>query len=58
MTQIPPQDDSSRRNPAGELHAQMKATRADFERQLEARKLQFDQANERLQQRTGRNLIA
>jgi len=57
MTHIPPQDDSSRRNPAGELHAQMKATRADFERQLEARKLQFDQANERLQQRTGRNLI-
>lgn len=57
MTQIPPQDDSSRRNPAGELHAQMKATRADFERQLEARKLQFDQANERLQERTGRNLI-
>jgi phosphatidate cytidylyltransferase len=57
MTQLPPQDDSSRRNPAGELHAQMKATRADFERQLEAKRAQFDQANERLQQRTGRNLI-
>lgn len=57
MSQIPPDDDSSRRNPAGELHAQMKATRADFERQLEARRLQFDQANERLQARTGRNII-
>ncbi|GAB2822032.1 hypothetical protein GCM10027022_10520 [Alpinimonas psychrophila] len=57
MREIPPLDDTSRRNPAGELHAQMKATRADFERQLEAKRLQFDQANERLQQRTGRNII-
>lgn len=57
MSQIPPDEDASRRNPAGELHAQMKATRADFERQLEARRLQFDQANERLQARTGRNII-
>jgi phosphatidate cytidylyltransferase len=58
MSQIPPHDDSSRRNPAGELHAQMKATRADFERQLDAKRLQFDQANERLQERTGRNIIS
>ena len=57
MSQIPPHEDPSRRNPAGELHAQMKATRADFERQLDAKRLQFDQANERLQQRTGRNII-
>ena len=57
MSQLPPHDDPSRRNPAGELHAQMKATRADFERQLEAKKAQFDQVNERIQERTGRNLI-
>lgn len=57
MSNLPPQDDSSRRNPAGELHAQMKATRADFERQLEAKKLQFDLANNRLTQRAGRNII-
>lgn len=54
---LPPQDDTSRRNPAGELHAQMKATRADFERQLEARKRQFDVANNRLSQRAGRNIV-
>jgi phosphatidate cytidylyltransferase len=58
MSQMPPNEDPNRRNPAGELHAQMKATRADFERQLEARRLQFDQANERLQERTGRNIIS
>jgi phosphatidate cytidylyltransferase len=57
MSNLPPQDDSNRRNPAGELHAQMKATRADFERQLEAKKLQFDLANNRLTQRAGRNII-
>jgi phosphatidate cytidylyltransferase len=58
MSQMPPNEDPNRRNPAGELHAQMKATRADFERQLESRRLQFDQANERLQERTGRNIIS
>jgi phosphatidate cytidylyltransferase len=57
MSQLPPRDDPSRRNPAGEIHAQMKATRADFERQLEAKRAQFELANERIQQRTGRNLI-
>ncbi len=57
MSNLPPQDESNRRNPAGELHAQMKATRADFERQLEAKRLQFDLANNRLTQRAGRNII-
>lgn len=57
MSNLPPQDETNRRNPAGELHAQMKATRADFERQLEAKKLQFDVANDRLTQRAGRNII-
>ena len=57
MSQLPPHEDPSRRNPAGEIHAQMKATRADFERQLDAKRAQFDLANDRLKQRTGRNII-
>ena len=35
----------------------MKATRADIERQMQARKAQLDATNERIEARTGRNLI-
>lgn len=57
MTDQPERDDQSRRNLAGELHAQMRATRAEFERRFEDSKQQFDRVNERIQARTGRNLI-
>lgn len=57
MTDQPERDEHSRRNPAGELHAQMRATRAEFERRFEDSKQQFDRVNERIQARTGRNLI-
>ncbi|MDH6532707.1 phosphatidate cytidylyltransferase [Aurantimicrobium minutum] len=57
MTENPDRDEHSRRNPAGELHAQFRATRADFERQLEARRLQFEKTNERIKQKSGRNLL-
>lgn len=40
-----------------ELRAQVLATRADFERQVQARKAQLDATNELIEQRTGRNLI-
>lgn len=40
-----------------EFRAQVLATRADFERQVQARKAQLDATNERIAERTGRNLI-
>ncbi|QIZ98560.1 MULTISPECIES: phosphatidate cytidylyltransferase [unclassified Leifsonia] len=40
-----------------EFRAQVQATRADFERQVLARKAQLDATNERIAERTGRNLI-
>lgn len=57
MNNNPNRDEHSRRNPAGELHAQFRATRADFERQLEAKRLQFEKTNERIKQKSGRNLL-
>lgn len=41
----------------GEFAAQMKATRADIERQVQATRAQLDATNERIVARTGRNLI-
>jgi phosphatidate cytidylyltransferase len=52
--------ESGRRGKAAaraELRAQVQATRADFERQMLARKAQLDATNERIAARTGRNLI-
>ncbi|GAA1443446.1 phosphatidate cytidylyltransferase [Leifsonia poae] len=40
-----------------EFRAQVQATRADLERQVQARKAQLDATNERIEARTGRNLI-
>lgn len=40
-----------------DLERQFEARKADLERQLEAGRAQFDQAQERIQARTGRNLI-
>ena len=40
-----------------EFRAQVQARKADLERQFEASKAQFDQAQEKIQARTGRNLI-
>jgi phosphatidate cytidylyltransferase len=40
-----------------EFSAQMKATRADIERQVQVRRAQLDATNERIEARTGRNLI-
>ncbi|MCX7522135.1 phosphatidate cytidylyltransferase [Microbacterium sp. STN6] len=59
---------SRRRHERGDLGASMKATRQDFERQvkatrgdierqMQATKAQFDATSERIQARTGRNLI-
>jgi phosphatidate cytidylyltransferase len=41
----------------GEFKAQVQATRADLERQVQARKAQLDATTERIEARTGRNLI-
>ena len=57
MNGQPERDEHSRRNPAGELHAQMRATRAEFERRFDDTRQQFERANERIQARTGRNLL-
>ncbi|WP_445997484.1 phosphatidate cytidylyltransferase [Okibacterium fritillariae] len=40
-----------------ELQSQLKAKRADIERQVQATRAQIDQANERIEARTGRNLV-
>jgi len=40
-----------------EIRAQVQSRKADLERQFEASKAQFDQAQEKIQARTGRNLI-
>lgn len=40
-----------------EFSAQLKATRADIERQVQATRAQLDATNERIEARTGRNLI-
>ncbi|AGW41156.1 phosphatidate cytidylyltransferase [Leifsonia xyli subsp. cynodontis DSM 46306] len=40
-----------------EIRAQVQATRADFERQVQARKAQLDATSEKIEQRAGRNLI-
>jgi phosphatidate cytidylyltransferase len=63
----PAQGSSAQGRPAGgrrgkarsreELRAQVQATRADFERQVLARKAQLDATNEKIAERTGRNLI-
>lgn len=69
MTQDPsaghePPDSSAKREHArrehlgrSEFSAQMKATRADIERQVQVRRAQLDATNERIEARTGRNLI-
>jgi len=54
---VPARRSRLRRKSKDELQAQLKATRADFERQVEAAKAHIDQANERIEARTGRNLI-
>jgi phosphatidate cytidylyltransferase len=41
-----------------EFKAQVKATRADIERQVRATRAQLDATNERIEARTGRNLIS
>jgi phosphatidate cytidylyltransferase len=46
-----------RRRGKDEIRAQVKATRADIERQIEATRAQIDATTERIEARTGRNLI-
>lgn len=41
----------------GDFRAQVQEARADFERQVQARKAQLDATNEKIEARTGRNLI-
>ncbi|UOQ88895.1 phosphatidate cytidylyltransferase [Agromyces endophyticus] len=41
----------------GEFRAQVNARKADLERQFEASKAQFDEAQEKIKARTGRNLL-
>jgi len=57
MNDQPDRDQHSRRNPAGELHAQMRATRAEFERRFDDTRHQFERTNERIKAKTGRNLL-
>lgn len=51
-------DAGDERHPGrGEFRAQMHQARVDLERQLESSRAQFDQAQERINARTGRNLL-
>src|SRR6478735_8434807 len=45
------------RTARGEFRAQVNARKADLERQFEASKAQFDEAQEKIKARTGRNLL-
>ncbi len=51
------EDSKHHRASREEFRAQVQARKADIERQFEAGKAQFDQAQEKIQARTGRNLI-
>ncbi|MEO8906964.1 MAG: phosphatidate cytidylyltransferase [Microbacteriaceae bacterium] len=64
MANDPSEDPDRPTSPAGAAHsshaefrAQVKSTRSDIERQMQARKAQLEATNERIQARTGRNLI-
>jgi phosphatidate cytidylyltransferase len=61
MSGVPKQDQSDagahNRSSRDEFRAQVNARKADLERQFEASKAQFDQAQEKIKARTGRNLI-
>ena len=61
MSGVPEHDDTDAggREPAArhEFRAQVNAKKADLERQFEASKAQFDHAQEKINARTGRNLI-
>ncbi len=61
MSGVPKQDQSDAgandRSSRDEFLAQVHARKADLERQFEASKAQFDQAQEKIKARTGRNLI-
>ncbi|WP_235940829.1 phosphatidate cytidylyltransferase [Paramicrobacterium fandaimingii] len=51
----PARRESGRRR--SDLHAQLRETRDDIERQVRDGRVRFDQVNERIEARTGRNLI-
>ncbi|HEV7812414.1 MAG TPA: phosphatidate cytidylyltransferase [Leifsonia sp.] len=55
--EIPAHPKRGRAGAKSEFKAQVQATRADLERQVQARKAQLDATNERIEARTGRNLI-
>ncbi|WP_173924268.1 phosphatidate cytidylyltransferase [Agromyces sp. Marseille-P2726] len=61
MSGVPKQDQSDagahNRSSRDEFRAQVNARKAELERQFEASKAQFDQAQEKIKARTGRNLI-
>ena len=61
MSGVPKQDKSDAgandRSSRDEFRAQVHARKADLERQFEASRAQFDQAQEKIKARTGRNLI-
>jgi phosphatidate cytidylyltransferase len=61
MSGVPEEDQSDAggqdRTSRDEFRAQVQARKADLERQFEASKAQFDQAQEKIRARTGRNLI-
>ncbi|WP_244972589.1 phosphatidate cytidylyltransferase [Paramicrobacterium fandaimingii] len=52
----PARRESGRRR-RSDLHAQLRETRDDLERQVRDGRVRFDQVNERIEARTGRNLI-
>ncbi|GAA1832473.1 phosphatidate cytidylyltransferase [Agromyces salentinus] len=61
MSGVPEHDDTDaggrERSARHEFRSQVNAKKADLERQFEASKAQFDQAQEKINARTGRNLI-
>lgn len=61
MSGVPEEDQSDagghERTSRDEFRAQVHARKADLERQFEASKAQFDEAQEKIKARTGRNLI-
>ncbi|GAA1515721.1 phosphatidate cytidylyltransferase [Agromyces terreus] len=61
MSGVPEHDETDaggrERHARHEFRSQVNAKKADLERQFEASKAQFDQAQEKIQARTGRNLL-
>lgn len=57
MTEKVTPQERERRTPTEEIQVQLRNARADIERQFEQTRAQFEAANEKIQKRTGRDLL-